>query len=96
MDVDTYCKKYFYDGVFSMAQSINKLKHLQKELKEKRCVEMCLKHPSFDKIKSYEIVKCGKIWVLLGFIDDQKLVNCELAFGITKNELLIWKDLHCC
>lgn len=100
MNVDAYYQTYLRPGIFSMAQSINKLKHLQEELKEKRCVECWLRHPSFDKVQSYKIVKCGKIWVLLGkvlcnFIDGQKIENFELAFGMTKNELLIWKDLHC-
>ena len=70
-----------------------------KELEELEVAE-CRGHPPFDKVESYEIVKCGKIWVVIGkvrcnFIDgSQALQNYEMAMGIDKNMLGIWWDIH--
>ncbi len=93
-----YCKKYLREGVFSWAVAVNRAKHLMDQLTELK-VTPVKGHPPFDKVKSYEIVKCGKIYVLLGkvlcnFIDGQALENFEMAMGIDKNCLAIWWDLN--
>ncbi len=94
-----YRKKYLRaGGPFSWAVAVNKSKLLMKQLSEMRAVPV-KGHPPFEKVRSYEIVKCGKIWVVLGkvmcnFIDGQKEENFELAMGIDKHELAIWWDLN--
>lgn len=98
MKPDIYYNKYIRDGLYSFAVNANKFSHILKQLCEKRVLEV-KDHPPFDKVESYEIVSCGKIWVLLGkvlcnFIDGEKLINFEIAIGINEAELNIWKDLH--
>ena len=93
-----YLKKYFIEGAFSWAVAVNRAEHLMKQLSEMRAAPV-KGHPPFEKVRSYEIVKCGKIWVVLGkvmcnFIDGQKEENFELAMGIDKHELAIWWDLN--
>lgn len=95
---DDYRKKYLREGIFSYAVAVNRAKHLMKQLIEMK-VYPVKGHPPFEKVKSYEIVKCGKIWVVLGkilcnFIDGQKEENFEMAMGIDKNSLMIWWDLN--
>ena len=93
-----YCTKYLREGAFSWAVAVNRAKHLLHQLSEMRVVPV-KGHPPFDKVKSHKIVKCGKIWVVLGkvmcnFIDGQKEENFELAMGIDKHELAVWWDLN--
>ena len=94
-----YHKTYLRREVaFSWAVLVNRAKHLMAELNEMR-VAPVRGHPPFDKVKSYEIVKCGKIWVILGkvpciFADGLREENFEMAMGIDKNELGIWWDLN--
>lgn len=94
-----YCKTYLREGAFSWAVAVNRAKHLMKELEEMGVAE-CRGHPPFDKVESYEIVKCGKIWVVIGkvmcnFMDgSQTLQNYEMVMGIDKNALGIWWDLN--
>jgi len=93
-----YCKTYLRDGVFSWAVVVNMTKHLMKELEEMGVAE-CRGHPPFNKVESYEIVKCGKIWVVIGKVkcncmDGQAVQNFEMAMGIDKSQLAIWWDLN--
>ena len=95
---EEYCRKHLRDGAFSWAVAVNRAKHLLKELEEMGVAE-CRGHPPFSKVESYEIVKCGKIWVVIGkvmcnFIDGQALQNFEMAMGIDKNRLGIWWDMN--
>ena len=94
-----YCKTYLRERTFSWAVLVNRAKHLMAELDKIKVVPV-RGHPPFNKVESYEIVKCGKIWVVIGkvmcgFIDGhQELQNFEMAMGIDKNELGIWWDLN--
>ena len=93
-----YYTKYLREGAFSWAVAVNRAKHLLHQLSEMRVVPV-KGHPPFDKVKSHKIVKCGKIWVVLGkvmcnFIDGQKEENFELVMGIDKHELAVWWDLN--
>ena len=93
-----YYTKYLREGTFSWAVAVNRNKYLLHQLSEMRVVPV-KGHPPFDKVRSYEIVKCGKIWVVLGkvmcnFIDGQKEENFELVIGIDKHELAVWWDLN--
>ena len=93
-----YCRKHLREGTFSWAVLVNRAKHLMAELDKLRVVPV-KGHPPFNKVESYEIVKCGKIWVVIGkvmcnFVDGQALQNFEMAMGIDKNELGIWWDLN--
>lgn len=95
---ETYHTKYLRDGLFSWAVAVHRNPALMKKLQEMH-IAPCKGHPPFDKIESIEIVKCGKIWVLLGkvmcnFIDGQALQNFEIALGTSKAELGIWWDLN--
>lgn len=96
-----YYKTYLKERPFSWAVLVNRAKHLMAELNEMR-VAPVIGHPPFDKVRSYEIVKCGKIWVVIGkvmcnfiTIDGQREENFEMAMGINKYELSIWWDLNC-
>ena len=96
--VDYYKTYLRRDGIVSWAVLVNRAKHLMAELNEMR-VAPVRGHPPFGEVKSYEIVKCGKIWVILGkvpciFADGQREENFEMAMGIDKNELGIWWDLN--
>ena len=93
-----YYTKYLREGAFSWAVAVNRNKYLLHQLSEMRVVPV-KGHPPFDKVKSYKIVKCGKIWVVLGkvmcnFIDGQKEENFELVMGIDKHEIAVWWDLN--
>jgi len=93
-----YFKTYLREGTFSWAVLVNYTKHLMAQLNEMRVVPV-KGHPPFGRVKSYEIVKCGKIWVILGKVpcisaDGQREQNFEMAMGIDKNELAIWWDLN--
>jgi len=93
-----YCKKYLREGIFSWVVAVNRSKLLMDQLIELK-VTPVRGHPPFEKVRSHEMVKCGKIWVVLGkvmcnFIDGQKEENFEMAMGIDKNELAIWWDLN--
>ena len=95
---DDYIKTYLKGRTFSWAVLVNRAKHLMAELDKLRVVPV-KGHPPFNKVESYEIVKCGKIWVVIGkvmcnFVDGQALQNFEMAMGIDKNELGIWWDLN--
>lgn len=96
MNVNNYLRKYFFIDSFSWAAAINKNRTLMTQLKEKRIVK-CKGSPPFDKIKHYEVVKCGKIWVLLGKVlcNGQVLKYFEMMVSIDEAELEIYKDLHC-
>ena len=94
-----YLNKYFGEIRFSWAVAANRGKHLMKQLHELKNVR-CKGVPAFKAVKSYEIVKCGKIWVIIGKIicdsvdSSQTEKNYELAIGINKYELGIWWDLN--
>ena len=97
-ECDDYYKKYLRDGVFSWALAVNVNKVLMAQLQEMKACPV-KGHPPFDKVISYKIVKCGKIWVVLGkilcnFIDGQKEENFEMAMGIDKHTLAVWWDLN--
>ena len=94
-----YLQTYLREGTFSWAVLVNRAKHLMAELDKIRVVPV-KGHPPFDEVVSYEIVKCGKIWVVIGkvmccnFIDGKSLQNFEMVMGIDKYELGIWWDLN--
>lgn len=98
MTIDHYLIRYFNDGRYAHGPAYNKLLYFKRKLHDEYLIEHV--HPPFDKINKYEIVKCGKIWILLGsvmcnFIDGQAPRWFEIAVCLDKESLEIWKDLHC-
>ena len=92
-------KKYLKTRPFSWAVAVNLAPHLMKQLHEMK-MTLVKGHPPLHKVKSYEIVKCGTIWVIIGKVlvnhsDGEREENFEIAIGIDKNELGIWYDLNC-
>lgn len=91
--------KYLKTRSFSWAVAVNQVPHLMKQPHEMK-VTLVKGHPLLHKVQSYEIVKCGTIWVIIGkvlvnYSDGEREENFEIAMGIDKNELGIWYDLTC-
>lgn len=94
MKPDEYICAYPQMNQWSMAKCIDMSPRLFEQLKNLRVAEW-KQHAKLEEILSYEIVKCGKVWVLLGkVLEHFTYVYTEVAFGIDKNELGIWADLH--
>lgn len=82
---------------FLWAVTVNKVRHLMKELERLEVVE-CKFHPPFSQIASCELVRCGKLWVVVGnavdsFAGDSIETKYEMAMGINKDKLAVWWDL---
>lgn len=103
MNVDTYLKTYFPDGRMVLAPRISAVQQLKErisavqQLKEPYEVP---NHPPWSKIDKLVIVKVHKGYALLGsvmcnFIDGNAPRWFEIALHNDKNELKIWRDLHC-
>ena len=96
MNVDTYIKTYFPDGRRVFAARTFAIQQVQ-QLKEPYEVP---NHPPWSKIDKLVIVKVHKGYALLGsvmcnFIDGNAPRWFEIALHPDKNELKIWRDLHC-
>jgi len=106
MTPSAYQKKFLRPYVLSYAAAGAALKHLHHKLEVIDVVEI-LRHPAFERIIEYQIVKCSDVWVLLGkavlepdecmnhISDLKKEANFEVALSLDKAKLMIWRDLHC-
>ena len=82
---------------FLWAVTVNNARHLMEELKRLEVVE-CRFHPPFSQIASCELVRCGKVWVVVGnaissFAGDSIETKHEMAMGLNKDKLAVWWDL---
>jgi hypothetical protein len=99
MSITEYLKKYYNstDVKLSMAATVNTRKHLFKQLNDFGACE-CPFHTPYSNVKSYEIVKCGKLWVVVGeVVNKSHTMNMnisELALGIDKYTLSIWWEMN--
>ena len=93
MTIDTYVKTYFPDGRQVLAARIFAILQLKEPYEVPN-------HPPWSKIDKLVIVKVHKGYALLGsvmcnFIDGNAPRWFEIALHNDKNELKIWRDLHC-
>ena len=89
--LDDFTFEYLSGKSFSWAVTVNRVKHLMKELTDLRLTK-CRQCPLYSTFKSYQVVKCGKIWVAIGTQNEDS--KHEIAMALDKNELEIWCDLH--
>ena len=89
--LDDFIFEYLPGKTYSWAVTVNRVKHLMKELTELRLAK-CKQCPLYSTFKSYQIVKCGKIWVAIGTQNENS--KHEIAMALDKNELEIWCDLN--